>query len=765
MSIARFLPLVIIFVFCSFSSIAKRDTYSPIEYPIEVFRWLNEQKQWTDTTTIELNTKNYVGNARWLYVQVNNLNHVSSMLYRLKADTAKDWSNWQVAQPDFSQFPKDKAYGGLNGGFSTTEFVTPITGLKANTSYQLQFKYQHIPGSDTSGYRIIDLALWLDNNKLSDNQIANGRMEITGVNWQGPFANDIKRKAKAQQGEKLWHGEAGEKLIDANGQAMLASCSDCHAKSGWDLKYFNYSDKSIIARSSFHGLSHEEGAMIAQYIRDLSFTRSEKGRPWQPPFQPGPEADDDAFEWAAGQGLENVLDDDLQMLPDLFGSPNPSEQDIRKTINQFAGNTNIRTQRIAVQFPDWNAWLPKVHPKDLVTQGLLSEVDYQRVEQAYLNTRQKVDSPEKVVTLNAQKAGAIYAHNGLFAAMAELSIMLHNVLQGKDLPSPRSPEWADNNPEYQPERETMKRSLSPWLSVKMFEIIHEFDLHALPDYGHIEDAEEETFQWPTREWVVFQNAAHIISETRWASYFSVTDVTPAQQTRGIYLSSIWYQLQLTLTPGHRKGGVVNANDFAYNLHHVHKLGERTGFYEPTRFLQNYLKTAEQRNNGMTPAQSHRGPIRGWNMRELSPRHLWGSTLGSSATFDALGPVLKTRIQNVFFDEVADKLLSFKETDWLRTAVDQKGRTDFELEYRDTVPERGRSNCLFHHRRATGGCSDENDAVEIDTIYTLLHLLKEDQQIDASVFNKLRAWADARWDHKDWPIYSPAVIQRGELNEK
>src|SRR6266700_3585134 len=47
---------------------------------------------------------------------------------------------------------------------------------------------------------------------------------------------------------------------------------------------------SIISRSRFHGLSTLEGEQIASYIRSLPV--SHPGRPWNPPYQPGPGLDE-----------------------------------------------------------------------------------------------------------------------------------------------------------------------------------------------------------------------------------------------------------------------------------------------------------------------------------------------------------------------------------------------------------------------------------------------------------------------------------------
>ena len=508
----------------------------------------------------------------------------------------------------------------------------------------------------------------------------------------------------------------------------------------------------------FMGLAGKMVARIAQYLRDLPVNHSSNGRPWQPPYQPGPNADNNAYEWAAGQGLENVLENEQELLNDLFGSTDPSETQIRNAINDFNGNTNIRTQRIAVQFPDWNEWLPVVHPKDILTAS-----EYNTIKTAFDNLRNSVNSSSKINTLN-NKTGVNtpYANNGLFEALGVFAREIHKVIEGDyTLTYPRSPYWADNSSNQA--FEDRKRSLAHWYGMKLFDVIQEFDIYDIADLKNIANADEETFQWPIREWAVFQNAAHITSGKRVNSYF-LSDDTPTKQTKSIYLSSIWYQLQLTLTPGHRKGGQVEPNDYAYNLQHMHRLGARSGIYEPVRFFQNYLKAGEQRNNGKTPAQSLTQSFAGWNMRELSPWRLWSTGRGNTQLFDALPVELRKRLRDTFMDEVADKLLSFNENDWPRTSVDECTRTDFHLETRSTTPINGvtygNNDCVFYDRRCGGGCEDANDAVEIDAAYTLLTILSDNNEIKEATFNKLRNWADARWDYTQWPTYNGGTTGGG-----
>lgn len=737
---------------------------TPINYPIEVFRVLNDAgTAWeTFSNEITVNTKNYTGTAAFLYLKVNNLNRANALSYRIRVN-GTNWSNWQMAVPNFDEFPRDAAYGGLGGGFGTNEFATPITGFEPNKEHQIQFSFNYLAPEEESGYRILDMKLWLTNDVNANNQLTNGRIEEDPSLWQGPFGKGASKEAA--EGEDLWFGRNGAPALkDPAGRVIKASCSNCHAQNGYDLKYFNYSNKSIESRATFHGLSRDEAKNIAQYIRDLEMKNSENGRPWQPPFQPGPDADNDAFEWAAGAGLENVLQNENGLLIDMFGSENPSKTDIRAAVNAYKGNTNIRTQRIATQFPDWNEWLPRVHPKDI-----LSDSDYSLIETAFANLKNSVDTETKRDDLN-NKTGvwALYSRNGLFEALGIFAMEVHKVLAGDyTLTFPSSPEWADNFSTQAVE--DMKKSLSHWYSVKLFDVIHEYNLHDIDDLGNIPNNEEEVFQWPTREWAVFQNAAHVISGNRVTAYMLSDVGNASKETKSIYMSSLWYQVQLTLTPGNRRGGIVVPNDYSYNLQHIHRLEARTGMAEPVRFFQNYLKAAEQRNNGLAPGVTT--GVTGWNMRELSPWRLWSTGRGNTKVFDALPTSLKKDLRDVFMNETADILLSFSEDDWVRTTVTHCPRTDFELENRNTTPINGVSyqdglpDCFFYDRRCAGGCEDANDAVEIDAIYTLLHILDDNGEITEATFNKLRSWADARWDFTDWPTYSVlSSIEEASLNQ-
>ena len=126
---------------------------------------------------------------------------------------------------------------------------------------------------------------------------------------------------------------------------------------GRDLKYFNYSNNSIQARALFHGLTAQQGDQIASYIRSLNVVNP--GRPWNPPYQPGPGLDSQpVINWAAGAGLDAVLDTDQEMLNAMFPS---GYQD---SVFAATSRLNQRETPLPVQLPDWNQWLPGTHPMD-----------------------------------------------------------------------------------------------------------------------------------------------------------------------------------------------------------------------------------------------------------------------------------------------------------------------------------------------------------------------------------------------------------------
>ncbi len=238
------------------------------------------------------------------------------------------------------------AYGGIGGGFATLSLTINLpSGSVVAGQNVLNFRFNGTDGV-TSGFRVLALNVLSNGTQLIP---PSAFVQDDPNTWQPP----LNTAADIQAGQTLWRSAS---LIAPGFGAIQAKCADCHAQDGRDLKYFNYSNLAIRARSVFHGLTPQQGDQIASYIRSLNVTNP--GRPWNPPYQPGPGMDSKPVEmWAAGAGLDAVLNTDMDMLQYLAPGGNTSSW-------AATANVNAREIPIAMQLPDWNAWLPHIHPMD-----------------------------------------------------------------------------------------------------------------------------------------------------------------------------------------------------------------------------------------------------------------------------------------------------------------------------------------------------------------------------------------------------------------
>src|SRR2546421_458338 len=205
-----------------------------------------------------------------------------------------------------------RSFGGIGGGFATLTITLPLPNATvAGGANTIRFRFNRTDGF-TSAYRVL---AWnfvtVDGRKIIPAENFAVDMPET---WKPPFSDP----ASVRAGQELWR--AASLVVNSlpNSPRMQAHCADCHAQDGRDLKYFNFSNASIVDRSRFHGLSILQGEQIASYIRSLPLPNP--GRPWNPPYQPGPGLDEQPVSnWAAGAGLGWVLDRDTDALPYVFG--------------------------------------------------------------------------------------------------------------------------------------------------------------------------------------------------------------------------------------------------------------------------------------------------------------------------------------------------------------------------------------------------------------------------------------------------------------
>ena len=271
----------------------------------------------------------------------------------------------------------ERLQGGLNGGgFYTTRITLPLDSaakarlVSAASGNVIQFRFNGTDG-ESNGFRVIAL-------QLQDEQgrgLATNPMVLADIGLEKAAGKTM--SADVAAGEALWMAQGTLAKSTIVNRKIQAACASCHSPTGRDLQYFNYSNNAIVQRSRFHGLSAAQGRQIAAYIRyaQQAVPHVAQAAPWNPPYQPGPGLDSKPIaEWAAGAGLGAVLETPNQAMNAVFGraatdtAPALSQADVDAVMDANA-TMNAREIPVPLQYPDWNAWLPAIHPLDVWPAG------------------------------------------------------------------------------------------------------------------------------------------------------------------------------------------------------------------------------------------------------------------------------------------------------------------------------------------------------------------------------------------------------------
>ena len=617
----------------------------------------------------------------------------------------------------------------VDGPMHTIRFRLPIDQLgglqEGANALSFRFNYAHPSGElgdPSTGYRILGL-------EMRDGS-GTDHIDGTTFQWDNPgswTAPDGYGSASAvSAGESLWHER--NLLIDGwNGEEIWASCADCHVKNGYDLQYFAFSNKSIVERSRFHGLSSDEGKKIAAYIRSLDLTTADgstidpPGRPWDPPYQPGPTAagsrsdtadrtqgqpfsDLDPIHWAAGAGVEWALDSDAEMKDFLFPNGITYQGDVR--VDQ---SLNVRELPTAAQMPDWNEWLPVHHPVDVWGD----EFESSAVWDAYQN---------EVPDLIQQ------AKNGNLRKAADAARLFHFHLQsspekfrGVSIPEPY-------------EYEAAELSRMQWGAVKTFEVLHgnHFEDDAQAVYGD----GAEPLQWLSRSRILFDQAPHIQGQVK-------GDESGIMDT---YHDAAWYHLQMVVNSGAGIATDSSPMDWKYHYAHISAANDAGGPHA-WRLVASYLRLLQNAND-LGPDYSDTEPA-GWYMRHTTPV-VMERALGHWAkdVLPALSSDEYRQALNVTLQALMDGLEDTDFSEWERNGIDvppHKRQFGIEPESHQPMHVQNYStneDPLNRHRW-------RYDATTYaDHFWTSLQYFGEDGAA-YSVLKDMATWASTAWPNADW----------------
>ena len=484
-----------------------------------------------------------------------------------------------------------KSFGGIGGGFSTLELELRVPKgfllLGVNT---VRFRFDQTDGV-ASGYRV--LALNLLDGQRKQLLPAAAFVEDDPAHWSSPYSDS----ASLATGRALWHGASLIASSLPNSPRIKAHCADCHTEDGRDLKYFNFSNYSIVTRSRFHGLSTAEGEQIASYIRSLNVPNP--GRPWNPPYQPGPGLDDlPVSHWAAGAGIAWVLHDDNDGLSYLLltsqtGLPSigmaPGEmrtlvQQLTPEVFRPDGNLSARQVPIALQLPTWSEWLPRVHPKDAWGPAFeRSEFALAYAGRETSSRRRKAALRTTMLESTSYKRTDIHT---IALAFGRWSQARRNFLRS----------FANAKTEWTPALTDRVYSTQLWQLVKTWELMQEFDLEGRGSdmYGPGADARMWVNTVPSE---TAPSATHIPDGTAGVGGSALTNT---------YFTAAWYELQILLNSGNHHHRDRYPVDWVYVINQFRDLSMRTQRPEPVRLLVAVTKALQSTDPQASPENLRQG---------------------------------------------------------------------------------------------------------------------------------------------------------------
>ena len=468
----------------------------------------------TASATFTIPQGTNVGGPLQLWMQIHNLK------YETEASVQVNNSGWlPINTANVTLLANGAAFGGIGGGFHTLKMTMNLpAGTVVTGTNTITFRF-NATNRVVSGYRVLAFNVQSSgSNLISSSQF----VQDDPNNWQPPStsASDI------ATGQSLWRTASLTVPVIGGTQTIKAHCSDCHTQDGRDLKYFNFSNNSIEARSAFHGLTAQQGQQIASYIRSLNVPNP--GRPWNPPYQPGPGLDSQPVSnWAAGAGLDAVLASDADELPYL--APGGSTAGW-----SAASKLNAREIPTSLQLLDWNSWLPVVHPMDAFGSAFTS---------SSLNTA--LPAIRNILKPNSPTAYK--------SALEPIGIWFsdRNTFLAPYTTNALNTGWTDS-------MAVNVYSVALWEIVKMWELNQEFGLEGMPQvpYG----AKADVRGWFSG--LAFGTAPNILHLPTTPSIGNGTLIGKN------YLSLIWYHTQLVQNDGQGTQSGHDPLDYGYALSFV-----------------------------------------------------------------------------------------------------------------------------------------------------------------------------------------------------
>ena len=698
---------------------------SGIELPIEIFGLA------ADSATAQ--SVSFAGPSvtpTSLYLQVHNLSYQNKAAIQINGGAPILLANANSRVHALAPFD---AYGGIGGVPASIKLSIDLlpSDIQLKQTNTITFKLNLDDHSGVSmGYRVLAFNL---KDATGNNLLPTGLFRNSDPNqWQPPLNNP----SDINSGHQIWvSGNLKDSPFDLTG--IQAHCMDCHTRDGRDLKYFNYSNLAIEKRAMFHGLSFLQAQQVASYIRSLNVPNP--GRPWNPPFQPGPGLDSKPIiEWSAGAGLDAETDYDGQGQATLPGSGGTNLNSLKDASGLAIKNVSIRETSISMQLPDWNGWLPRKHPVDIIGRA------------AYESGAYAVGLQNMITQLSASSEVATrYIQSGQFATDTTLLKLSRDALdQSLYTHENGGGSCTALSSQTPPSAASLQSGWYIYQSQKlsavhMWEIMQDFALEGVGQnvYGQSSDSRS---WWNTgyTQWLFeisphqFRGYACNKGIDRFIEFVGDASI----DLNNAYISDMWYQLQVLTTTGNRHyvDGGFHTIDWGY-LSGSQQIPLATQA-EPLKWAGNTIKTFVEHDDGIGPASNWYG----WNLRDNQPgfmilgdkrAHAWSTVPNGNQIIESL------------YQFGFEKNASFDYAQWQLA----QGPLNNLYAGVNTPP----ADYILGSGSFPASDTNKQDAINrssADAMAKQLLLLKSTFNIKSGLLSGIAAFGEMMWPKNDWSIY-------------
>lgn len=586
--------------------------------------------------------------------------------YATKASVQINDAPWvQLTNETATIAEPGRSLGGIGGAFAVLSLSIPIVaGTVKPGPNTVRFRFDHTNGL-SMGFRVLGFDFVDTSGKAL---LAAGTFKSEDPSkWAAPPGSD------AARGKSLWYTATMTESPLAPTKELHAHCTDCHAEDGRDLKYFNYSNLSIIERAKFHGMTAEDGRDIAGYIRGLATPAP--GRPWNPPYQPGPGTTaKPAAEWAAGAGVEAALDSEDASLDAMF--PGGIDRSALATGNKLH-RIAVRDIPITLQLPDWNHWLPEIHPVESLGEAFTSGAANTKFHK--LHDRLAAQSPGERAAFLKDTSDSSDGSDGARHAFASWSDESGNLaLMAAGIPAGPNGDYSSAGFAWSEDSAKRAYSAKVWTQVRTWQLMQEFQLE---EYAPSTYAQGEARAWFSER--------HLFDTSPFLTGISGGPPCPASEpncalrwsgssigntaTDFHYIGQGWYQLQLTLNAGQRACGGHRCIDWGYAFGFLNDFQNSTQVYEGARRLLWGLKAMDEHDTDQGPkfydgfSLATANPLKPLNLDDKAAGAWWA---------DAKHPKRKQALA-IATEVWLEKLASFTLDDWKKNYDQTEDGANFE----------------------------------------------------------------------------------------